>query len=74
MKHEITDLGFTAKAYNALRRSKVFYLEDLCNKTAYEVKRTRNLGNKHYKEVVNMMKEYGLSFKEEILWDFIKEI
>lgn len=67
MKYEIAELNLTIKTYNALKRAHITYLEELCDKTAYEVNRIRNLGPKSYREIVNKMDEYGLKFKEETL-------
>lgn len=67
MKHEIKELNLTVKTYNVLKRAHITYLEELCDKTPYEVKRIRNLGTKSYREIVNEMEDLGLKFKEETL-------
>ena len=67
MKHEINELNLTVKTYNVLKRAGISYLEELCDKTPYEVKRIRNLGNKSYREIVNEMEDLSLKFKEETL-------
>lgn len=67
MKYEITELNLTVKTYNVLKRAHITYLEELCEKTAYEAKKIRNLGPKSYREIVNEMNDRGLKFKKETL-------
>ncbi len=67
MKHEIAELNLTVKTYNVLKRAGINCLEDICDKTPNELRKTRNLGTKSYKEILSKLEEYGLKLKEETL-------
>ncbi len=60
----IEEIEFSVRAYNCLKRAGVNTVEDLINKRESEVNKIRNLGKKSLKEVLDKVKEMGLSFKE----------
>ena len=60
----IEEIEFSVRAYNCLKRAGVNTVEDLINKKESEVNKIRNLGKKSLKEVLDKVKEMGLSFKE----------
>ena len=74
-KHNIEDLYKEGKllerGYNCLTRFRLYekkgalYLEDLCEFYRWEIKRTRNLGVKTMEHIDDLMKKYGLWYKED---------
>jgi len=61
----IEELELSVRAYNCLRRAGVNNVQDLINKTELEMRKIRNLGKISLEEVINKVKELGLSFKTE---------
>ena len=61
----IDDLDFSVRAYNCLKRANITTLRDLTEKTENEMMKIRNLGKKSLKEVIDKVKDMGLSFKDE---------
>ena len=61
----IEDLDFSVRAYNCLKRAGIHTLQDLVNKSDAEVMKIRNLGKKSLKEVMDKVKELGLTLKDE---------
>lgn len=62
----IEDLDLSVRAYNCLKRANIHTVQDLVNKTESEMMKIRNLGKKSLKEVLDKVKEQGLSLREEI--------
>ena len=60
----IEEIEFSVRAYNCLKRAGINTVEDLINKKESEVNKIRNIGKKTIKEVLDKVKEMGLSFKE----------
>ncbi len=60
----IEEIEFSVRAYNCLKRAGVNTVQDLINKKEVEVTKIRNLGKKSLKEVIDKVKEMGLSFKD----------
>jgi len=60
----IEEIEFSVRAYNCLKRAGVNTVQDLINKREQEVNKIRNLGKKSLKEVLDKVKEMGLTFKE----------
>ena len=60
----IEEIEFSVRAYNCLKRAGINTVEDLINKKESEGNKIRNLGKKSLKEVLDKVKEMGLSFKE----------
>lgn len=61
----IDDLDFSVRAYNCLKRANIMTLRDLTEKTEAEMMKIRNLGKKSLKEVIDKVKDMGLTFKDE---------
>lgn len=61
----IDDLDFSVRAYNCLKRANILTLKDLVDKTENEMMKIRNLGKKSLKEVMDKVKDMGLTFKDE---------
>ena len=61
----IDDLDFSVRAYNCLKRAGILTLRDLVDKTENDMMKIRNLGKKSLKEVIDKVKDLGLSFKSE---------
>lgn len=61
----IEELELSVRAYNCLRRAGINNVQDLTNKTENEMRKIRNLGKISLEEVINKVKELGLSFRTE---------
>ena len=61
----IDDLDFSVRAYHCLKRDAIHTLQDLTSKSESEMMKIRNLGKKSLKEVLDKVKDMGLSFKDE---------
>lgn len=59
----IEDLELSVRSYNCLKRAGITTVEELCQKTEYEMMHVRNLGKKSLKEVKDKITSLGLSFK-----------
>ena len=65
LETSIDDLDFSVRAYNCLKRANILTLKDLVDKTENEMMKIRNLGKKSLKEVMDKVKDMGLSFRDE---------
>lgn len=65
LKTSIDDLELSVRAYNCLKRSNMSTVGDLVANTEQELSKIRNLGKKSLKEVLDKVKEMGLTFKNE---------
>ena len=65
LETSIDDLDFSVRAYNCLKRANILTLRDLVDKTENEMMKIRNLGKKSLKEVMDKVKDMGLTFKDE---------
>ena len=65
LETSIDDLDFSVRAYNCLKRANILTLADLVDKSENEMMKTRNLGKKSLKEVLDKVKDMGLSFRKE---------
>ncbi len=61
----IEELDLSVRAYNCLKRDAIHTLQDLTSKTGSEMMKIRNLGKKSLKEVMDKVKDMGLSFRDE---------
>ena len=61
----IEELDFSVRAYNCLKRAGIHNLQDLVNKTESEMMKIRNLGKKSLKEVLQKIKDLGLTLRDE---------
>ena len=60
----IEEIEFSVRAYNCLKRAGIHTVQDLISKKEVEVTKIRNLGKKSLKEVLDKVKELGLTFHE----------
>ncbi len=65
LETSIEDLDFSVRAYNCLKRAGIHTLQDLVNRTESDMMKIRNLGKKSLKEVLDKIKEMGLTLQEE---------
>lgn len=65
LEMSIDELELSVRAYNCLRRAGINNVQDLTNKTENEMRKIRNLGKISLEEVINKVKELGLSFRTE---------
>ncbi len=65
LETSIDDLDFSVRAYNCLKRANILTLRDLVDKSENEMMKIRNLGKKSLKEVMDKVKDMGLSFRDE---------
>lgn len=65
LETSIDDLDFSVRAYNCLKRAGLTTVGLIIDRTELEMSRIRNLGKKSLKEVLDKIKEMGLSFKDE---------
>ena len=65
LETSIDDLDFSVRAYNCLNRANILTLADLVDKSENEMMKIRNLGKKSLKEVLDKVKDMGLSFRKE---------
>lgn len=62
---ELYELKLSVRAYNCLRRGGFTTIGDLAKATIYDLMKVRNLGRKSLEEVINKLKEYGITIKNE---------
>ena len=65
LETSIDDLDFSVRAYNCLKGANILTLRDLVDKSENEMMKIRNLGKKSLKEVMDKVKDMGLSFRDE---------
>lgn len=65
LETSIDDLELSVRAYNCLKRAAINNVQDLVNKSENEMMKIRNLGRKSLKEVIDKIKEMGLSFRND---------
>ena len=65
METAIDDLGLSLRSYNCLKRAGIDTLGDLCNMTLTDLMKVRNLGRKSCNEVLDILKELGVSLLEQ---------
>lgn len=65
LETSIEDLDFSVRAYNCLKRAGIHTLQDLVNKSESDMMKIRNLGKKSLKEVLDKIKEMGLTLSDE---------
>lgn len=67
LETSIEDLDFSVRAYNCLKRAGIHTLQDLVNKSESDMMKIRNLGKKSLKEVLDRIKDMGLTLRDEDL-------
>ena len=65
LETSIDDLELSVRAYNCLKRAAINNVQDSVNKSENEMMKIRNLGRKSLKEVMDKIKEMGLSFRND---------
>ena len=60
----IEEIEFSVRAYNCLKRVGIHTVQDLVDRRESDVTKIRNLGKKSLKEVLDKVKEMGLSFRD----------
>lgn len=65
LETSIDDMEFSVRAYNCLKRSGINTMQDLVNRKESDIMKIRNLGKKSLKEVLDKVKEMGLSFRDD---------
>ena len=65
LETSIDDLELSVRAYNCLKRAAINNVQDLVNKSENEMMKIRNLGRKSLKEVIDKIKDMGLSFRND---------
>ena len=65
LETSIEDLDFSVRAYNCLKRAGIHTLQDLVNKSESDMIKIRNLGKKSLKEVLDKIKEMGLTLRDD---------
>jgi len=61
----IEDLDFSVRTFNCLKRANIKTLRDLVDKKQSDFMKIRNLGKKSLKEVLDKIKDMGLTLKDE---------
>lgn len=61
LEMNIDELELSVRSYNCLKRAGINTVEELCNRTADDMMRVRNLGRKSLEEVLAKLKELGLA-------------
>ena len=64
MDMNIDELELSVRSYNCLKRAGINTVEELCNKTADDMMKVRNLGRKSLEEVLAKLDELGLSLSK----------
>ena len=60
----ISDLEFTVRTYNCLKRAGILTVGDIIKRTRSEISRVRNLGRNGQDEVIRKLKELGLTLAD----------
>ncbi len=60
----IDELDLSVRSHNCLKRAGINTVQELTSKTEDDMMKVRNLGNKSLEEVLNKMKELGLSLAD----------
>ena len=63
MDMNIDELELSVRSYNCLKRAGINTVEELCNKTADDMMKVRNLGRKSLEEVLGKLSELGLQLR-----------
>ncbi len=59
----IEDLELSVRSYNCLKRAGISTVDELCQKTEYDMQHVRNLGKKSLQEIKDKIYSLGLHFK-----------
>ena len=61
----IEELDLSVRSYNCLKRAGIQTVQDLASKSEDDMIKVRNLGKKSLKEVMDKVKDMGLSFRDD---------
>jgi len=61
----IEELDLSVRSYNCLKRAGINTVEELTQRNEEDMMKVRNLGKKSLEEVVNKLKELGLSLRKD---------
>jgi len=64
MEKSIEELDFSVRSYNCLKKSNINTFGEIINKTEDEIMAIKNLGKKSFEEIIEKVKEYGLTLKD----------
>ena len=65
LETSIEDLDFSVRAYNCLKRAGIHTLQDLVNKSEWDMMKIRNLGKKSLKEVLDKVRDLNLTLRDD---------
>lgn len=65
LEMNIDELELSVRSYNCLKRAEINTVEELINRSSEDMMKVRNLGRKSLEEVLNKLKELGLSLKSD---------
>lgn len=68
----IEDLNLSVRSYNALKRSAIVTIGDLCSKSAVDMGKIKALGKKSLDEIEEKLKEFGLKQEPPVELGFKK--
>ena len=63
LEMNIDELELSVRSFNCLKRAGINTVEELCNKTADDMMKVRNLGRKSLEEVLGKLSELGLQLR-----------
>lgn len=61
----IEEMDLSVRSYNCLKRANINTIQELIQKTESDLSKVKNLGKRSLEEVVEKLKGYGLTLKEE---------
>lgn len=61
----IEDMDLSVRSYNCLKRAGISTVEDLIKKTESDLAKVKNLGKRSLEEVIDKLKSYGLSLRND---------
>ncbi len=65
LEMNIDELELSVRSYNCFKRAGINTVEELINRSSEDMMKVRNLGRKSLEEVLNKLKELGLSLKSD---------
>ena len=65
LEMNIDELELSVRSYKCLKRAGINTVEELINRSSEDMMKVRNLGRKSLEEVLNKLKELGLSLKSD---------
>ncbi len=64
LEKPIEDMDLSVRSFNCLKRAGIVTIQDLTRKTEEDMLKVRNLGRKSLDEVIEKLREYGLSLSK----------